>query len=194
MSIYSIYKVVNKVNGKVYIGFTSNFEVRKKNHKNDSSKNIPIFHKALKKYGMENFDWQIIYQSKEKEHTKKIMEQFFIERYNSMIPYGYNTCPGGGGGGFVSEKTIHRMNNDNPMKKMKVNSGSFKKGQKPIITLERNEKIRQSKLGQKNINFGKTGCFDHINKLKIKCSYCNIVTTKGNLSRWHNEKCKNKPK
>ena len=27
----------------------------------------------------------------------------------------------------------------------------------------------------------------------FKCKYCDIVTTKGNLKRWHNEKCKHTP-
>lgn len=117
------------------------------------------------------------------------MEQYFIDEYCSMIPNGYNTCKGGGGG-IVSEKTILRMKYDNPMSKLKTNSGSFKKGQKPIITKERNEKIRQSKLGEKNHNYGKKGCFNNINTIKLKCQHCDIITTKGNLSRWHNEKCK----
>lgn len=47
-----------------------------------------------------------------------------------------------------------------------------------------------SKLGEKNPNYGKKGCFDHINKIKFQCNVCGIETTKGNISRWHNEKCK----
>lgn len=191
MIIYSIYKVVNIINGKVYIGFTENFNIRQKNHLNSSKNKSCIFHRALQKNGTENFLWEIIYQSKEKLHTKKFMEQFFIDQYNSMIPHGYNTCFGGGGG-IVSEKTMYRMINDNPMKKIRVNGGTFKKGQKPIITKERNEKIRQSKLGNKNPNFNKIGCWDNVNKIKLKCQHCDVITTKGNIKRWHNENCKNK--
>lgn len=107
MSIYSIYKVVNKVNGKVYIGYTNDFFVRIKNHKNSSKNPKSIFHKAIKKHGFENFDWFIIYQSKDKKHTLQQMEKYFISEYNSMIPYGYNTCKGGGGG-TVSEMGIKK--------------------------------------------------------------------------------------
>lgn len=191
MIIYCIYKVVNTLNGKVYIGFTNNFKDRQKNHKNSSKLKKSVFHKAIQKHGFENFHWEIIYQSKEKEHTKKIMEQYFINEYCSMLPYGYNTCKGGNGG-IVTQKTIQRMIHDNPMKKLRTNRGTFKKGQKPIITAERNQKISQSKIGSKNPNFNKKGCWNHINTLKIKCQYCDVITTKGNLTRWHNGNCKNK--
>jgi group I intron endonuclease len=191
MIIYSIYKVVNRVNGKVYIGYTDNFKVRQKNHKNSFKLKKSIFHKAIQKHGFENFDWEIIYQSKEKEHTKKIMEQYFIDEYCSMLPYGYNTCKGGGGG-IVSQKTIERMMHDNPMKKLRTNRGSFKKGQKPISYEDTDLKKSQTKLGELNPNYQKQGCWDHINTLKFKCQYCDIITTKGNLIRWHNNNCKNK--
>jgi len=191
MIIYSIYKVVNRVNGKVYIGYTDNFKIRQKNHKNSSKLKKTIFHRAIQKHGFENFEWEIIYQSKEKEHTKKIMEQYFIDEYCSMLPNGYNTCKGGGGG-IVSEKTIQRMLHDNPMTKLRTNQGSFKKGQKHIIYDDTNLKKSQSKIGKLNPNYQKQGCWNHINTLKYKCKYCEVITTKGNLSRWHNENCKKK--
>ena len=27
---------------------------------------------------------------------------------------------------------------------------------------------------------------------KYKCEYCDVITVKGNLARWHNDKCKRK--
>lgn len=189
MIIYSIYKFVNKKNGKIYIGFTNNFSLRKINHKNAAKNPNSIFYKAMRKHGFENFDFEVIYQSKEKEHTKKIMEQHFIDEYNSMIPHGYNTCRGGGGG-FVSPKTIERMKNNNPMTVMRTNSSSFKKGHKTIRYSDTSEKQRITKLGNLNPNYGKNGCWNHINKNKFKCLYCDVVTTIGNINRWHNDKCK----
>jgi group I intron endonuclease len=117
MIIYSIYKVVNRVNGKVYIGYTDNMNRRKSSHKHLSlvKKSKGIFHKAIRKYGMENFDWSIIYQSKDKNHCKNTMEKFFIRENNCRIPNGYNVTPGGDGG-LICEKTLQRMINDNPGK------------------------------------------------------------------------------
>jgi len=50
----------------------------------------------LRKYGWNNFYWDIIYQSKDGEHCKTIMESFFISVYNSY-KNGYNSTLGGEG-------------------------------------------------------------------------------------------------
>jgi len=191
MIIYSIYKATNIINGKIYIGFTKNFIQRKYAHHSLSKNAKSIFHKAIKKYGKNNFIWEIIYQSKDEEHTKSVMEQYFIDEHTSMIPYGYNTCKGGGGG-ILHEKTLYRMIHDNPMKRLRVNSSSFKKGHIPIVYADTNEKKRLTKLGKNNPNYGKKGCWNHINDTKLTCVYCGTYTTIGNIKRWHNEKCKNK--
>lgn len=49
------------------------------------------------KYGKENFQWEIIYQSLNKEHCLNEMETYFIKEYNSLIPKGYNMSEGGEG-------------------------------------------------------------------------------------------------
>ena len=73
----------------------------------------------------------------------------------------------------------------------RTNSGSFKKGNVPVITPERNEKIRQSKLGERNHNHGKKGLFDHINNHLLECPVCHKKMTKGNFNRWgHGPNCK----
>lgn len=104
-----------------------------------------------------------------------------------------NKIDGGTGGSNPSPEHIYRMKYNNPMTKLRVNRGSFKPGHKPVFTPERNEKVRRSKIGAKNPNFGKTGSFDHINKFFCTCIHCGMETTKGNIARWHNDKCKLKP-
>jgi|APCry1669189883_1035261.scaffolds.fasta_scaffold18052_2 group I intron endonuclease len=98
MKIYSIYKVTNKTNGKTYIGFDSNWPTRKYQHKNRAKKGTIKYrlYLAINKYGWNNFEWSIIYQSKELEHTLKVMEPYFIMEYNSMAS-GYNMTLGGDG-------------------------------------------------------------------------------------------------
>jgi group I intron endonuclease len=117
MIIYSIYKVVNTINGKVYIGYTNNFNRRKAAHKHNALKNKEnvLFYKAIRKYGFENFQWEIIYQSLDKNHCINVMEKFFIEQHCSLSPKGYNITPGGEGG-ILYEKTLIRMLNENPGK------------------------------------------------------------------------------
>jgi group I intron endonuclease len=95
-SIYSIYKITNTINGKLYIGFDSNWPNRQKSHKYQSNKrNQKIYH-AIRKCGWNNFIWEVIYQSKDGKHCLSVMEPFFIKEYNSF-ENGYNLTLGGEG-------------------------------------------------------------------------------------------------
>ena len=53
-----IYKITNKINGKSYIGQSVNIERRFSEHKVSSHNPKNLIHKALNKYGIEN--WFII--------------------------------------------------------------------------------------------------------------------------------------
>lgn len=57
-----IYKCTNTINNKVYIGQTTNLKERIRTHIKDSKKeNVKcVFHKALSKYGINNFKWEVI--------------------------------------------------------------------------------------------------------------------------------------
>jgi group I intron endonuclease len=57
-----IYKITNKVNGKVYIGKTKDPERRWREHKNESLKAEKkyVIYLALNKYGINNFDFEVI--------------------------------------------------------------------------------------------------------------------------------------
>lgn len=99
MNIYSIYKVTNLINDKVYIGFTKNLKSRIKAHKKSTTKPEiykSSFHRAIRKYGWDNFIWEVLYQSYEKEHTLDIMEPYFIKEHDSFNN-GYNMTTGGDG-------------------------------------------------------------------------------------------------
>ena len=103
MKIYSIYKCTNKINHKVYIGFASNVTKRKHRHKHYSLvlRNVNKFYSAIRKYGWKNFEWEVIYQSLDREHCLGVMEKYFIEEYRSYIGFsdccGYNMTLGGDG-------------------------------------------------------------------------------------------------
>ena len=89
MVIYSIYKITNTINNKIYIGFTSNFELRKRKHLFDVvNGKCSYLHNAMRKHGINNFSWQIIYQSKDKEYTlNQLMElcsKLYEKGYNSL--------------------------------------------------------------------------------------------------------------
>lgn len=82
--MYYIYKAKNKINNKVYIGQTVDFKRRKSEH--ESSKNgihaRCVFHRAIQKYGKENFEWEII-ETCETLDQALYLESRYIHQYNS---------------------------------------------------------------------------------------------------------------
>lgn len=89
-----IYKITNKINNKVYIGQTvQNENKRWYHHLEDAKLGSQLkFHKALNKYGKDNFNWEII-----EEVPNEILngrEIYWINFYNSYKD-GYNSTPGG---------------------------------------------------------------------------------------------------
>ena len=93
MSI-GIYKFTNKINGKIYIGQSIHIEKRFQEHC-QQAKHSPktIFHTALQKYGIENFLFEIIELCEDSQLDDK--EQYYINKYNSLTPNGYNIQLGG---------------------------------------------------------------------------------------------------
>ena len=94
-----IYKIVNKLNNKIYIGKTnlSSIEERFKEHCRDydkfHSEKRPLY-LAMKKYGIENFQIHLLEECPPEKASER--EQFWIEYYQSYIS-GYNATIGGDG-------------------------------------------------------------------------------------------------
>lgn len=111
---YVIYKATNLVNGKMYVGKTYNFEKRKREHIYDIDDNCP-FHRALKKYGLENFKWEIIdTASSDEEICDK--EKYWIKTLRTCVSeknsQGYNVTLGGEGGVAWNSIPIIQFNLD----------------------------------------------------------------------------------
>ena len=103
--MYYIYKFTNKINGKTYIGQTNNIQKRYNGHKsvsfnkNSSDYNLP-FHCAIRKYGIENFDYEVLEEIDENESQEFVDEReiFFINEFKSLKDEnGYNVTLGGQG-------------------------------------------------------------------------------------------------
>lgn len=99
-----IYKVTNLINNKVYIGQSIDIERRKyshiysSSHPNTSDYNVR-FHQAIRKYGIENFKWDILIELKSEEYSKEILDKLeteYIALYHSYdFNKGYNATLGG---------------------------------------------------------------------------------------------------
>jgi len=136
MIIYSIYKIVNQINGKIYIGFDSCWPKRKNSHKYHTKNRNQHIYLAFRKYGWDNFTWEVIYQSTDGEHCLNVMEPHFIKEYNSYYT-GYNETMGGEGtlGRQIQDKTkikiSEALKNKPKSKEHLVKMSETRKGKKP---------------------------------------------------------------
>ena len=94
-----IYCYTNLENNKKYIGQTINPQQRYNQHKssayNEKSEEYnSLFHRAIRKYGFENFKYEILAESEDIEILNQ-MEILFIQKYQTKAPNGYNIEDGG---------------------------------------------------------------------------------------------------
>lgn len=95
INMIGIYKITNKTNGKVYIGQSIDIKKRWKQHINEakSSRQNTYLYNAMRKYGIDNFSFEIIEECDIKSLNER--EIYWIKFYNSFEGEGYNMTPGG---------------------------------------------------------------------------------------------------
>lgn len=89
----SIYKITNKVNGKCYIGQTNDISRRFREHRalGYAEEENKLLYKAINKYGLDNFIFEILEQDIENYNEREI---YWIAYYHAYGE-GYNMTPGG---------------------------------------------------------------------------------------------------
>ena len=86
--IIGIYKITNLINNTSYIGHSKNILQRWNQHRYDSkNKQLPLY-REIRKYGIKNFSFEILEECKIEELSN--LEDYYINKYNSYIPNGYN--------------------------------------------------------------------------------------------------------
>lgn len=92
----SVYCFTNKINGKQYIGSTIqalniryNQHIYNATHENAHQYHYPLY-KAIRKYGLNNFTFEVIYQGEHEEEEIRLIEADYIHEFNTISPNGYN--------------------------------------------------------------------------------------------------------
>ena len=104
-----VYACLNMNTGKVYIGKTiKHLKYRWREHQADINRGSQSrFHNSIRKHGIENFCiWAV-----EKDIPEELLierEQYYIDLWNTLVPYGYNLKEAGSRG-KASEETKKKM-------------------------------------------------------------------------------------
>lgn len=149
-----VYRIVNKIDGKIYVGSAKNTTKRKSEHfwclRNRRHCNVYL-QRAYNKHGEDAFIFEIIELCDEVDCVER--EQYYIDLYK---PYerqsGYNICENAASilGIKRSDETKKKIGSANSGKKLskeqKEHLSTINKGKK--LSKEHKEKIRSGNLGK----------------------------------------------
>ena len=137
--MYTVYQHKNKINGKIYIGITSQKPEQRWGSQGCNYKSSPHFYSAIQKYGWNNFEHNILFTGLTKEQAC-LKEQELIKEYNSMNrEFGYNSTSGG---------DIFTMNEETKQKISQAMIGN-QNGLGHPCSEEKKEKISNAQKGRK---------------------------------------------
>ena len=217
-----VYVATNTINGKQYVGQTTvHFENRQKQHLYHAShESTSYFHRALRKYGANNFEWEIIGQCNNIDELNE-KEKYYIDKLGSFVdknPGGYN-CSTGGSNFLLSEETRAKISASSTGKKLseetkaklsvirtgkkhseetKAKISAFRTGKKH--SEETKAKLSAINTGKLHPMYGKTFSEEtraklrkaHLGKkhIKVTCPHCEKIGSKAVMTRWHFDNCK----
>lgn len=163
--MHYIYRITNIENNKVYIGQTNNPNLRWSQHKSNAKYNRgnQVITRAITKYGVNNFEFEVIAACRTQEDVNFIEEQI-IYQYDSRNPTnGYNLDSGGN----TSPRTPEVLNKISAAlnKHYETHDGWNKGG---TLTEEWKNNISKASMGKPGTNTGKK--FDNEWKEKISAA------------------------
>ena len=146
-----VYMIENKINGKKYIGITTNSFAERyphgiKNHHN------PHLRKSIAKYGEENFEVVVLEKNVKDMKTLCELEMKYIEKYDTCNKEkGYNKSLGGLGVRQIERSPEHCRN----LSKAKKGINPLK-NYTPEQMARRNAKLSRALRGKNNPRYGMT--------------------------------------
>lgn len=215
MAIYSIYRITNLVDGKVYIGKTKQKPIdRWHRHVRDASKGSQtLLHRAMRKHGIENFKLDVIFNTILEADLNEF-EQYFINEYHSFMATanGYNMTKGGDGispdlCSSIQKKKVaageHFFQTDRAQEIRKASmakllaegrhpfqgsiGSALAKKQNAIFNVFKGE--NGTAMHRKQMSEGR-----HQSQKTHVCPHCNKEGKGAGMFNWHFDKCKNKSK
>lgn len=175
--MFYVYKIVNKVNNKFYIGKTTQTLLERfSNHLSEARRwqscldsntsfgyNSKLY-PAMNKYGYDNFYIELI-EEVDSLDLLNCREKYWISRLNSQ-ELGYNIASGGDGGFFlgchhsISARTKISTALRNRVCKVETRNKLSKAKQNKSLTAETKNKISKAKLGKKLNRINKILCIE----------------------------------
>lgn len=164
MKKYCVYCHTNKINGKKYIGITSQKPEQRWRNGNGYINN-EYFFRAIKKYGWHNFTHEILYANLNQNEAEKIEVKLICEYKTQQNQNGYNIESGGNSTGRVPESTRqkikealtgHVCSEDTRKKISESKKGKISPNKGIKMTSEQIQKNRESHIGQKAWNKGRS--------------------------------------
>lgn len=138
VGMYVVYEHRNKINGKIYIGITSQIPEQRWGKNGQNYRSSPHFYSAIQKYGWDNFEHNILFEDLSKDEACA-KEKELIALYHTMDKqYGYNSTSGG---------ECFELSEDARLKKSKSMMGNTNGLGKPC-SKEKALKISQAQKGK----------------------------------------------
>lgn len=158
--MYTVYQHKNKINNKVYIGITSRTPTERWGKNGNNYKSSPHFYAAIRKYGWDNFEHNILFTDLTKEQAC-LKEQELIKSFNSMNRnYGYNSTSGG---------EIFELNEE-AKKKKSISMIGNKNNLGHVCSEEKKKKISEAQKGRIFSEEHKKKLSEAASKRHVSCS------------------------
>lgn len=187
-----IYAIINKINGKLYVGSSKNMLNRYNGHVYDlkKGKHHSIYlQRSVDKHGLKNFKFKVL-ELIDDISILHDREQYWLDYYESYNhEVGYNISPSAHGGVFANETKEKIRETLKERFKDKNNHPSYKR----IVSKETREKISKANIGndrsleaiKKTIEKQRKiqpEDMPIIKEMLLKNTHCNIIAEKYNVN------------
>lgn len=138
-----IYKITNTINDKSYVGVTkTSLEKRMSSHKAEANMgNKKDLYSDMRLYGIINFSYELLEECEEEIMFER--ERFYIQKFKTIIPDGYNATDGGSKGNKQSESSSEKKSKFHTKRWKSVNKKEFSEKMKQMFSKKENKEAHR---------------------------------------------------